>query len=73
MIFAYVNHLFGFTIIAKRGQKSILLIGLIALCFNIFGNMYAIPRFGINGAAVVTVYTEMLSAVMLGIGLWRLK
>jgi len=73
MIFAYVNHLFGFTLIAKRGQKSILLIGLIALTFNIIGNMYAIPRFGISGAAIVTVYTEMLSALMLGIGLWRLK
>jgi len=73
MIFAYVNHLFGFTLIAKRGQKSILLIGLIALCFNVLGNLYAIPRFGINGAAMVTVYTEMLSAVMLGVGLWRLK
>jgi len=73
MIFAYVNHLFGFTLIAKRGQKSILLIGLIALTFNIVGNMYAIPRFGINGAAIVTVYTEMLSAVMLGIGLWRMR
>jgi len=71
MIFAYVNHLLGFTIIAKRGQKSILLIGLVALIFNIAGNMYAIPRFGIVGAAVVTVYTEMLSAVLLGISLWR--
>jgi len=73
MIFAYVNHLFGFTLIAKRGQKSILLIGLIALCFNVLGNLYAIPRFGINGAAMVTVYTEMLSAVMLGVGLWKIK
>jgi O-antigen/teichoic acid export membrane protein len=69
MIFAYINHLFGFTLIAKRGQKSILLIGLIALTFNIIGNMYAIPRFGITGAALVTVYTEMLSAVMLGLSL----
>jgi O-antigen/teichoic acid export membrane protein len=47
------------------------LIGLVALIFNIAGNMYAIPRFGIVGAAVVTVYTEMLSAVLLGISLWR--
>jgi O-antigen/teichoic acid export membrane protein len=71
MIFAYVNHLLGFTIIAKRGQKSILLIGLVALVFNIAGNMYAIPRFGITGAAVVTVYTEILSAAFLGVSLWR--
>jgi O-antigen/teichoic acid export membrane protein len=73
MIFAYVNHLFGFTLIAKRGQKSILLIGIIALCFNVLGNLYAIPRFGINGAALVTVYTEMLSSLLLGIRLWFLK
>jgi O-antigen/teichoic acid export membrane protein len=71
MIFAYVNHLFGFTLIAKRGQKSILLVGVVALIFNIIGNMYAIPRFGITGAAVVTVYTEMLSALLLGVSLWK--
>lgn len=73
MIFAHVNHLLGFSLIAKRGQKSILFIGLCSLAFNILGNLWAIPRYGINGAALVTVYTEMLSSLLLGVRLWHLK
>lgn len=73
MIFAHVNHLLGFSLIAKRGQKSILFIGLCSLAFNILGNLWAIPRYGINGAALVTVYTEMLSAILLGARLWQIR
>lgn len=73
MVFAYVNHLLGFSLIAKRGQKSILFIGLCSLTFNILGNIWAIPRYGINGAALVTVYTEMLSAILLGARLWQIR
>lgn len=73
MVFAYVNHLLGFSLIAKRGQKSILFIGLCSLTFNILGNFWAIPRYGINGAALVTVYTEMLSAILLGARLWQIR
>ncbi len=73
MVFAYVNHLLGFSLIAKRGQKSILFIGLCSLTFNILGNIWSIPRYGINGAALVTVYTEMLSVILLGARLWQIR
>ncbi|MFA6361737.1 MAG: polysaccharide biosynthesis C-terminal domain-containing protein, partial [Candidatus Shapirobacteria bacterium] len=65
MIFAYISHLVGFTLIAKGGQKQILIIGLVSLIINIIGNLIAIPRFGIEGAAGVTVLTEMVASVLM--------
>jgi len=65
MIFAYISHLVGFTLIAKGGQKQMLVIGIISLVVNIIGNLIAIPHFGIEGAAWVTVITEGLASVMM--------
>ena len=70
LLFAYMGHLVGFTLISKEGQKDMLGLGLFVLIFNLTGNLIAIPRFGIMGAAGVTVFTEMLS---LGLMSWRLK
>ena len=70
MVFAYISHLVGFTLIAKGGQKEMLKIGLISLLVNIIGNLIAIPHFGIEGAAWVTVITEGLASVMM---IMRLK
>jgi len=70
LLFAYMGHLVGFTLISKEGQKDMLGLGLFVLIFNLTGNLVAIPRFGIMGAAGVTVLTEMLS---LGLMSWRLK
>jgi O-antigen/teichoic acid export membrane protein len=69
MIFAYISHLVGFTLIAKGGQKQILVIGLISLTVNIIGNLMAIPHFGINGAAWVTVITEGVASGLMIIAL----
>jgi O-antigen/teichoic acid export membrane protein len=66
MIFAYLNHLLGFTLIARGSQKSILFVGTVVLVVNIIGNWLVIPRWGINGAAGVTVLTEALSMILLG-------
>lgn len=62
MVFAYISHLVGFTIIAKGGQKQILIIGIISLLVNVIGNLIAIPLFGISGAAWVTVITEGIAS-----------
>jgi O-antigen/teichoic acid export membrane protein len=70
LLFAYMGHLVGFTLISKEGQKDMLGLGLVILIFNLMGNLMAIPRFGIMGAATVTVATEMLS---LGLMSLRLK
>jgi len=70
LLFAYMGHLVGFTLISKEGQKEMLGVGLIILIFNLIGNLVVIPRYGIMGAAMVTVLTEMLS---LGLMTLRLK
>jgi len=69
MVFAYISHLVGFTIIAKGGQKQILVIGIISLLVNVIGNLIAIPHFGINGAAWVTVITEGIASGLMIIAL----
>ena len=65
MVFAYLGHLVGFTLIAKGKQKLILLIGIISLIVNIGGNLLFIPRFGIVGAAWVTVATEAVAGLLM--------
>ena len=62
LVFAFISHLVGFTVIAKGGQRQILMIGLVSLVVNIVGNLIAIPLFGIVGAAWVTVATEGIAS-----------
>jgi len=64
LFFSYINHLFGFTLIAKGGQKQILFLGLVVLVVNFIGNLLMIPRFGIIGAAWVTGFSEVLACVL---------
>ena len=70
MVFSYLGHLSGFGLISMEGQKEILGLGIVSLAFNIGANLIFIPRYGIIGAAWVTVATEVLS---LALGLWQLK
>ena len=65
MLFAYLGHLVGFTLIALGKQKQVLWIGLISLIVNILGNLVFIPYLGINGAAWVTVATEGIAAILM--------
>lgn len=64
LFFSYINHLFGFTLIAKGGQKQLLILGIITLVFNFTGNLIVIPKFGIIGAAWVTGFTEGLACLL---------
>lgn len=72
VLFSYFGHLIGFSLISKNGQKQMLKYGVITLIFNILANLYAIPRFGINGAAVVTATTEAVSLSLMTRGLWKI-
>jgi O-antigen/teichoic acid export membrane protein len=65
MVFAYLGHLVGFTLIAKGKQKIILFIGIISMIVNIGGNLLFIPKFGIVGAAWVTVATEAVAGLLM--------
>lgn len=70
-LFSYVGHLLGFSLIAKGGQGEMLKLGLAALIFNVVMNIILIPRFGIIGAAGVTVMTEALDMFLMGWFLWK--
>ncbi|MFA6007290.1 MAG: oligosaccharide flippase family protein [Candidatus Shapirobacteria bacterium] len=70
LLFAYLGHLVGFTLISKEGQRAMLALGALVMVFNFVGNLVAIPYFGIMGAAVVTVLTEALSLILMS---WKLK
>lgn len=65
MVFAYLGHLVGFTLIAKGKQKLILIVGVISLIVNIGGNLLFILKFGIVGAAWVTVVTEAVAGLLM--------
>ncbi len=71
LIFSYLNHLYGFNLIAKGGQKQLLFLGVTTLLFNFFGNLLMIPRFGINGAALVTALSEALAFLLTLVALKR--
>ena len=73
MIFAFYNHLIGFTLISKGGQKAMLNLGLVVLLFNVGMNLWAIPRYGVYGAAGVTVLTEAVSLILMGRKLWSMR
>ena len=71
LVFAYLNHLNGFRLIAEGGEKKILKLGVLSLVFNLGLNIIFIPRFGVMGAAGVTVATEALSLILMTIILNR--
>ena len=71
LVFAYISHLVGFTLIAKGGQKQILFLGIITLIFNFMANLYMIPKFGIVGAAWVTGASEFLACILMILALKR--
>lgn len=59
-IFSYFNHLTGYSLVAFGKQKISLLIGVVALLFNVLANFIFIPLFSWTAAAVITVATEGL-------------
>lgn len=70
---SYFGHLVGFTLISKNGQMEMLKYGIMTLVFNTLANLWVIPRYGIIGAAIVTVATEALSLIMMSIRLWNMS
>lgn len=69
--FSYFGHLIGFTLIARGGQKEMLKVGILGLIFNVLMNIILIPRWGIYGAAMVTVATEAIDLMMMSWYLWK--
>lgn len=71
MIFSYIGHLLGFTLIAKGGQKEMMKLGMVALLVNGGLNVWLIPHYGILAAAGVTVITEAIDCGLMGWFLWK--
>ena len=71
VFFSYIGHLFGFSLISKNGQKEMVLLGVVVLIFNFIANLWAIPRFGMMGAAGVTVLSEAWAMVLMGMFLYK--
>lgn len=66
VLFSYLNHLFGFSLISRNGQKEMVGLGAAVLMANFGVNLWAIPRFGMMGAAGVTVMSEALAMALMG-------
>lgn len=66
VLFSYLGHLMGFGLISKNGQKEMVILGIFVLTLNFMANLWAIPRYGIMGAAGVTVVSEAMAAGMMG-------
>jgi len=64
LIFSYINHINGFSLIAIGRQKASLKIGVVSLVWNLTLNLIFIPKFGINAAALITLSTEALTTLI---------
>lgn len=62
--FTYLNHIFGFQLIAQGYQRVSLKIGLFSLAWNLGLNWWVIPRYSALGAAGVTVSTEIVVCLL---------
>lgn len=59
-LFAYLNHLTGYLIVALKLQAKALKIAFIALSINVVLNWYLLPRIGYYISAHVTIFTELV-------------
>ncbi len=57
--FSFVNSLLQYVLIASDRQHSLTRAYVAALLFNLVANFFAIQRFGIYGAAAVTIFSEL--------------
>jgi len=65
-IFTFMNAAFGFASVAKDSHRKLWVVSLLGLAINILANLWVIPRYGLTGAAGVTLATEILT-------LWGVK
>ncbi len=64
LVFSFINHVQGFFLVSKDREKQMLLVGAVALIFNLTANLWVAPRFGVTGVAWVTAITEMIMSGM---------
>jgi O-antigen/teichoic acid export membrane protein len=69
ILFQYPNWMLNSVLMSIDKQKIMMYIGLIGLVFKILLNLWVIPKWGFNGAAVATVIGE---ALLFGLGTFYL-
>jgi O-antigen/teichoic acid export membrane protein len=60
MLFSFVNALFGFTLVVLNKQVKLMFINAGAVLFNLIGNILVIPFWGFRGAAMTSVFSEVI-------------
>ena len=65
LLFLYVNSVFGAALFALHHERRLVVIAAIAAVLNTATNLFTIPLFGIQAAAVVTSATELFLLVAL--------
>lgn len=64
LLFAFLNGVFTFTLIALGHQGKLLYVSVVGATFNVLFNFYAIPQWGFRGAAVTSVLSEIIICVL---------
>ncbi len=60
VLFAFLNQLFSFTLVAKKKQKYLLYTNALAFGLNLILNIVFLPQYGIIAAAISTVICEII-------------
>lgn len=59
-LFAFLNTLFSFTLIASGSQGRLLKINFYGVLFNIIANLIFVPQYGFIAAGIITTFTEII-------------
>lgn len=70
-VFTFANFLAGYALVIAHRQKFGIFVSIAALVLNVALNLLLIPIYGIEGAALVTVATELCVSLMLYIHIFR--
>lgn len=60
MVFAFLNTLFAFSLVAMEKQTYLLIVNLIGVIFNVTTNLIFIPKYGFEAAAITTILSELI-------------
>ena len=63
-LFAFINNLFSFTLIASGNQGRLLRINAIGVIFNLVTNLLFIPSYGFIAAGITTFFSELIIIVL---------
>ncbi|HEV3213430.1 MAG TPA: flippase [Acidimicrobiales bacterium] len=61
MVFTYLHVALGVSSVARNRHHRIVYVSLACLVLNVVGNVLAIPRWGIDGSATVTLISEAVA------------